>query len=322
MNKRFLALVLIIMSFSGISCNLVLVAVRNVPTFFNTPEKVKNKIKNPINADTRLSALWIGHATVLIQMDDKVIITDPFLTETIGEFGRRITEPGIDIKDIPTCDLVLISHSHFDHLSFASLTMLEEKSSKTALVFPEDLENYLPDYNMKLYRMKNNNGYEYGYKGETKIINGIKITTVTARHWGGRYGFDGYLWGDNAFTGYILEYNGMTVYFAGDTGYETESFKKIGKEYNIDLALIPIGPCADCNQCGTPNHVFPVDAVYLFKDVNPKWMVPIHYGTLQFARADPMQPLWALNEIIAKDTLSERIYPLKIGEQKTFIAKH
>jgi L-ascorbate metabolism protein UlaG (beta-lactamase superfamily) len=170
--------------------------------------------------------------------------------------------------------------------------------------------------------MKNNNGYEYGYKGETKTVNGIKVTSVLARHWGGRYGFDGYLWGDNAFTGYIIEYNGMTVYFAGDTGYDSENFKKIGEDFNIDLALIPIGPCADCNQCGTPNHVFPVDAVYIFNDLNPKWMLPIHYGTMQFAQADPMQPLAALNGIIEKEKLSERIYPLRIGEQKVFIMKH
>jgi L-ascorbate metabolism protein UlaG (beta-lactamase superfamily) len=301
---------------------MMLVAVRNVPTFFNSPRKVPDKVKNPVNSENRLSALWIGHSTVLLQMDDKMIITDPFLTETIGELGRRVVEPGIDIKNIPPCDVILISHSHFDHLSYGSLTMLEEKSSKTALVFPEDLENYLPDYNMKLFRMKNNNGYEYGYKGETKTVNGIKVTSVLARHWGGRYGFDGYLWGDKAFTGYIIEYNGMTVYFAGDTGYDSENFKKIGEDFNIDLALIPIGPCADCNQCGTPNHVFPVDAVYIFNDLNPKWMLPIHYGTMQFAQADPMQPLAALNGIIEKEKLSERIYPLRIGEQEVFIMKH
>jgi N-acyl-phosphatidylethanolamine-hydrolysing phospholipase D len=325
MNKRLLLYVLFIVSLSGVSCNMLLVAVKNVPVFFETPDKVKNKIKNPVNANSRLSALWIGHATVLLQMDDKVIITDPFLTETVGEFGRRVVEPGIDVENIPACDLILVSHSHFDHLSFGSLTMLEEKQrsgkKKTTLIFPKDLENYLPEYDMNLIRMKNDNGYEREIIGETKTINGVKVTSVIARHWGGRYGFDGYLWGDNAFTGYIIEYNGITVYFAGDTGYDPEAFKKLGSMYNIDLALIPIGPCADCEQCGTPNHVFPVDAVYLFKDVNPKWMVPIHYGTLHFAQADPMEPLYSLNKIIDEEKLSERINVLKIGEQKVFISK-
>jgi N-acyl-phosphatidylethanolamine-hydrolysing phospholipase D len=326
MKRKLLQLTMfVVFSVTAAACNLLLVAVKNVPTFFQAPDEVKNKIKNPVNDSTRLSALWIGHSTVLLQMDDKVIITDPFLTETIGEFGRRVVEPGIDIENIPACDLILVSHSHFDHLSLGSLSMLEEKQrpgkKKTSLVFPNDLENYLPEYDMNLVRMKNDNGYEHKITGETRVINGIKVTSVVARHWGGRYGFDGYLWGDKAFTGYIIEYNGMTVYFAGDTGYDTEAFKKLSETYDIDIALIPIGPCADCDQCGTANHVFPVDAVYIFKDVNPKWMVPIHYGTLHFAQADPMQPLYALNKIIDSEKLADRINVLKIGQQKVFISK-
>lgn len=327
MSKKFFNIIAVL-SFTFIlsSCNLLLVAVKNVPTFFDAPAEVKNKVKDPIKINTRLSALWIGHATVLLQMDDKVIITDPFLTETIGEFGRRVVEPGIDAENIPPCDVILISHSHFDHLSLGSLTMLEEKkfmkkNYRSALVFPDGLENYLPEYDMRLIKMKNDNGYESKIIGETKTINGVKITSIVARHWGGRYGFDGYLWGDNAFTGYIIEYNGMTVYFAGDTGYDSAAFKKLGEMYNIDLALIPIGPCADCDQCGTGNHVFPVDAVYLYKDVHPKWMVPIHYGTLHFAQADPMQPLYSLNKIIEQEKLEDQINVLKIGEQRAFIVK-
>mgnify|MGYP003434306692 FL=1 len=88
MKKVIYSICTVIVMFTVSSCNLLLVAVRNVPTFFEAPEKVKNKITQPIRKDVRLSALWIGHATVLLQMDDKVIITDPFLTETAGEFAR------------------------------------------------------------------------------------------------------------------------------------------------------------------------------------------------------------------------------------------
>ena len=304
---------------------MLLVAVRNIPVFFESPEEVPNKITNPIKPGVKLSALWIGHATVLLQMDDKVIITDPILTETVGEFARRVVEPGIDIENIPKCDLILISHSHFDHLNYSSLEMLEEKSVKapkcsprTALVFPSGLQKYIPNYNMEYYKMDNNNGYWQSVTGEQKVINDIKVTSVVAHHWGGRYGFDGYYWGENSFTGYILEYKGMTVYFAGDTGYDSVSFKQLGKLYNIDLALIPIGPCADCDHCGTPNHVFPPDAVMLFKDTKAKWMLPIHYGTLYFAQAEPDAPLIALNKIIVADSLQNQIIPLKIGEQKIY----
>ena len=303
------------------SCNLLLVAVKNVPTFFEAPKKVKNKITQPIKPDVRLSALWIGHATVLLQMDDKVIITDPFLSETAGEFARRVVEPGIDPVNIPPCDVILISHSHFDHLNLASLDLLAEKNSKAALIFPQDCENYLPEFGLNMIRLGNDNGYEKRLLGDSVTVNGVKITAVYAQHWGGRYGFDGYLWGDNAFTGYMIQYNGLTVYFAGDTGYDSLKFRQLGENYKVDLALIPIGPCADCEQCGTYNHVFPPDAYSIYSDIAPKWMVPIHYGTLHFAQADPMEPEIAFRKIVKEKQAEENIKILDIGGQYVFIKK-
>jgi N-acyl-phosphatidylethanolamine-hydrolysing phospholipase D len=319
--KYLVKLVFIFTIFNMLSCNLVMVAIRNVPAFFVPPKEVKNKIKEPVRPDVMLSALWIGHATVLIQIDDKVIITDPFLTETCGEFARRTVEPGIEITDIPPCDLVLVSHSHFDHLSLGSLEILDDNRKKTTtLVFPNEMENYLPNYDMKMVRLGNDNGYESGITGESKMINGMNVTAVFSQHWGGRYGLDGYIWGDNAFTGYIIEYKGITVYFAGDTGYDSVKFKKIGEKFKIDLAFIPIGPCSECNQCGTYNHVFPVDAYKLYKDIQAKWMVPIHYGTLQFAQADPMLPLSVFRKLIQPEDV-ESIRILDFGEQAVLLKK-
>lgn len=306
---------------SAISCNMVLVAVRNVPTFFESPKKVKHKIKVPVKPDVMLSALWIGHATVLIQIDDKVIITDPFLTETCGEFARRTVEPGIEINNIPPCDLVLLSHSHFDHLSLGSLEILDDNRKRsTTLVFPNEMENYLPNYDMKMVRLNNNNGFERNIIGETRIVNGVTVTSVYAQHWGGRYGLDGYIWGDNAFTGYIIQYKGLTIYFAGDTGYDSLKFRQIGEKFKIDLALIPIGPCSDCEQCGTFNHVFPVDAYKLYKDIGAKWMIPIHYGTLHFAQADPFLPGEVFRKLLTADD-ENNVKILEIGQQVVLLKK-
>jgi len=300
---------------------MVLVAVRNVPTFFESPKKVKNKIKEPVKPDVMLSALWIGHATVLIQIDDKVIITDPFLTETCGEFARRTVEPGIEIDNIPPCDLVLLSHSHFDHLSLGSLEILDNnRNQSTTLVFPNDMENYLPNYDMKMVRLNNNNGFERNIIGETRVVNGVTVTSVYAQHWGGRYGLDGYIWGDNAFTGYIIEYKGLTLYFAGDTGYDSFKFRQIGEKFKIDLAMIPIGPCSDCEQCGTFNHVFPVDAYKLYRDIGAKWMIPIHYGTLHFAQADPFLPGEVFRKLLTADD-EDNIKILEIGQQVVLLKK-
>lgn len=320
--KYIIKILLISIILTQASCNLFYVAVRNVPVFFSSPQKVQNKIKKPIKENVRLSALWVGHSTVLLQMDDKVIMTDPVFSETVGEFARRVVEPGMNEEDIPKCDMILISHSHFDHLSFSTLEVMEKKSKGASLVFPSVLEKYLPNYNYDFVKMDNDNGYLNKYIGEKKTVSGMDVTTVFAQHWGGRYGLDGYLWGDNAYTGFIIQYHGLTVYFAGDTGYDSVKFKKIGEMFNIDLAFIPIGPCIDCNQCGAQNHVFPPCAVDILKDIKAKKMIPIHYGTMYFAQGYVDAPLDELKKIMEKEPLlKEKIDILKIGEQKIYLEK-
>jgi len=149
--KKYLLFVLCILMLTITSCNIFYIAVRNVPVFFSHSRAVANKIKDPIKADVRLSALWIGHSTVLLQMDDKVIITDPFLSNTVGELARRVVDPGIDPDDIPRCDIILISHPHFDHLCLSSLGMLEDRSSGRSY-FPGRDRKIFAFYEFRIYQ--------------------------------------------------------------------------------------------------------------------------------------------------------------------------
>ena len=214
----------------------------NIGRVFTDTKKVKNKIKDPIKPGVELSALWIGHATVLLQMDDKVILTDPWLTDYCAEMQKRVVEPGLDISVLKKCDMILISHSHFDHLNFGSLEILEKQFPGIKLIFPETLEEFLPDVNFDLMPFKRPDKEKKIYIGETKYIDSVKITSVAAYHWGGRYGLDGLLWGYDAFCGYIIEYKGMTVYFPGDTAYDDKFYKYLGGKYKIDVEFLPIGP--------------------------------------------------------------------------------
>ena len=100
---------------------------RSISSVFKIPRKIPDKITEPYRSDARLSVLWIGHATVLIQMDDKFILTDPVFTPTVGQVSKRLVEPGIDPVNLPQIDAVLISHMHIDHYSPASIEMIENK---------------------------------------------------------------------------------------------------------------------------------------------------------------------------------------------------
>jgi len=258
----------------------------------------------------------VGHATALIQIHDKVIITDPFLTEYIGQIQKRVTEPGIDLNDLKRCDLILISHSHFDHCNPESLKMLEEKFSGAVLIYPEGVEEFLPGLEFSSFAFKRGNPEKKIYKGETKFIAGMKITSVIAYHWGGRYGIDGLIWGYDGYCGFIIEYKDVTIYFSGDTSYDDKFYKYLGDNFNIDLAIVPIGPCGDCYKVDKKNrHVYPKGALKILEDTKAEYLIPVHYGTIR-ELSEPDEPKIVLEELIKDNSqYSERVKILKIGEQ-------
>jgi N-acyl-phosphatidylethanolamine-hydrolysing phospholipase D len=335
MKKYKYSILLILFSgviFSG--CWFVRAGMRNLDrTIFDSPAKVENKIKNPVKDNVKLSALWVGQSTVLLQIDDKVIITDPVFEDVIAGFMKRTVEAGLDISSIPKLDLILVSHAHMDHLSFPSLDALDKKFPEATLVIPNGVEKYLPSYDFKIVRMRTGNSEKRNYIGETKIIDGIKITTVYADHQGGRFGFDSYLWDVPGYTGYIIQYKGITVYFAGDTAYNDKAFKEIGKKYKIDLALIPVGPCRDCDQIGNFRHVASLGALMMLDDLRAKYMIPIHFGTIEYFN-DPNTPVYVLEDLInkyssktvtgiaASQPYKDKIKILKAGEQYIFYYKN
>jgi L-ascorbate metabolism protein UlaG (beta-lactamase superfamily) len=271
-------------------------AYRDVKQTFISPAPPPVTVAQPVREGVRLSALWVGHSTVLLQMDDRVILTDPLLTGHVSFFETRVVEPGIDIANIPHCDIILLSHTHADHLDIGSLRMLESRFPRANLIFPNGAEEYIPRLSFPMTRLRTPAGDEV--TGESRTIDSVRITTIPARHWGGRYGLDGLLWKDDGYTGYIIEYHGMTVLFAGDTGYDPSAFTALGERYSIDLALLPIGPAGD--SLGGPNHVSPLGALRILSDTKAKNMIPIHYGTL-YEATDTVQPRRVLEELLMKD---------------------
>ena len=296
---------------------------------FSRPEQVVKKIKDPVKDSVRFSVLWIGHASTMIQIEDKVILLDPVFEDVIASLMLRKVEAGINIKDISKLDLVLISHAHMDHLSLPTLNDLDRRFPRASVVFPAGTEQYMPSLRMKMVRMKTGNSRKLGYIGETKDIDGVKVTTVFANHPGGRYVMDSYVWFEPGATGYIIEYQGITVFFAGDTVYDKEAYKVLGKKFDVNLAILPIGPCIDCEAIDFGYHMGSFGAMNLLDDIKADYMLPIHYGSSTYG-SDPDQPLKTLVYLIEqypKETVTgilwTRSYEQKIlildeGEQFIF----
>ena len=262
-------------------------------------------ITTPFLPNAKLAVAWVGHATVLLQIQDKIIITDPFLTNTIGMVVKRSVGPGLDPALLPKVDVTLVSHIHFDHFSYGSLDLLPKNG---ILAVPLGAAEYTPDFGFQeVHEMK---------PWDVIEKDGVRVTAVPAQHFTGRYGFDGEWLGELGYTGYVIEYGGYAVFFAGDTGYNPEYFKEIGRRFKIDLALIPIAPGSGAGV-GSRVHVNPLGALMIFKDVGAKYMMPMHYGTLFYGpETNPTEPLDRLKDAAARQGLTDRIIGLQVGEQR------
>lgn len=243
------------------------------------------------------SIIWGGHSTVLININGKKILTDPLLTNRVAGITLRKKNCKLNLDSMGRPDIVLVSHSHFDHLCMKSMSVLEKKFPGTNLIFPEGVENYLPDMDFTMHRMKTNNSFKNTVFGESVMIDGVKITSVYAKHSGGRYGIDSYYWNEKGHTAYLIEYNGVTIFFSGDSGYDKYAFKEIGNNVNIDVALIQTGPCIDCQNAGSDEHASTMEALNMFNDLKASYMVPVHYGSLEYDN-DADYPVKVLKEIL------------------------
>jgi len=260
-------------------------------------------IEEPPDTDS-IGITWIGHATVLVRLDDRWFLTDPVLGDSIaGGFRERDIAPGIRPQDLPHLDAILISHSHFDHLDVPSLRAL----AGPPILVPTGSARYLP---RELPRVALDTWQSW-------TRDGVTITAVPSSHGGGRYWIDD-LWIVHGHTGYVIQYKDLTVYFAGDTGFDAAQSAAIAKRFHIDVALIPVGPA------GRPHwlehlrkkvHVTPEDALRLFSAVGAQWMVPIHFGTF-FSPMSHERPY--VERAIAASPLRDRVRVLGIGETTTF----
>ncbi len=307
LRARVLAAVLGVAAVSS-GCAVLPIVTRNLGNTFRTPDPVPHKVAHPVRKDARLAVLWVGHATCLVQMDDRFILTDPVFTTTVGQVARRLVEPGLEPSALPRIDAVLISHMHPDHLSLGSLEMLEPKISHLAL--PRGGLTYLTDFSFDAFELGTWEAWEK---------DGLRITAVPVKHVGFRYGIDD-AWNLDAFTGYVVEYHGLRVYFGGDTAYDDRAFLETGRRFpHADVALLPIAP-AEPREPMRRTHIGPEEAVQVFLDLGAKVVVPIHRDTFVNSTDERGVALARfLAEAKAKKLPDGSVQVIGFGEQKVLV---
>jgi L-ascorbate metabolism protein UlaG (beta-lactamase superfamily) len=282
---------------------------RTIELGFQDIAPVANKIEDPVRPDAELAVLWVGHATVLVQIGDRFVLTDPVFTDTVGQISKRLIEPGIDVENLPPVDVVLVSHMHFDHLSLGSLERIEPKVRD--LVVPQRGLLYVPGFSFRTWELATWERWER---------DGLRVTAVPVRHNGMRYGMD-VEWMTTSYTGYVVEYAGKSVYFGGDTG-TTRGFRAAAEQFpSLDLAILPIAPIHPRDfMCRA--HIDPEEAVQAFLELRARFLLPMHFDTFVNSFDEVGEAPRELTRVARAAGLGERLVLLKHGEQRVLDRAH
>lgn len=304
------ALWMLALMFVSTGCSFALRALGrslDVPT---PPRPAPYKLLDARRPDARLSVAWIGHATALVQLDDKFVLTDPVFSSSVGAISRRLVEPGMDAANLPPLAAAVVSHMHMDHFSYDSLAEIEHKTGH--VILPRGTRENLPKYAFASHELAHWQSIE---------LDGVRITAVPVRHVGGRFGLD-LAWSPESFTGYVFEYHGLSVYFGGDTAFDADSFQAAGARFPaLDLALLPICPIAPREYMKLV-HMDPLEALDAFALLGAKYMVPIHFDTFINSFDEPGECGRVLRaELALREIGVERVPILEIGEQRVLVAR-
>jgi L-ascorbate metabolism protein UlaG (beta-lactamase superfamily) len=260
-------------------------------------------------SDARITAAWIGHATVLINFFGIKILTDPVLFPRIGirlpgfTIGpKRLIAPALRFHDLPQIDLIVLSHAHFDHFDLRTLHRFDEVTRVITAPNTADL--------LSATRLRDIMELRWG---ETKVLNiagqmkgDIAINAFQVRHWGARKQRDNY----RGYNGYVIERNGRRILFSGDTAM-TNTFAELSQHGPVDLAIMSIGAYNPWIQ----SHCTPEQAIEMATAAGARFIMPVHHQTFRLSFEPFREPIERFQAALSNTP--QRIALREIGE--TFV---
>jgi L-ascorbate metabolism protein UlaG (beta-lactamase superfamily) len=257
---------------------------------------------------------WIGHATVLVQIAGRNIITDPMFSTFASpiQLGgpRRRQPPGIALHALPRIDLVLLSHGHFDHADKRSLRGLAcQPGGAPHFVVPLGMERWL----RRIARLPESAVTALDW-WDAVDLDGTHVTLTPAHHWNARtpWNRNQHLWGS-----FAVERSGFRFFFSGDTAYSEDS-KDIGRRLGpFDLAAIAIGHYEPRLHLKN-HHINPHEAVLVHREIGARHSMACHWGTFDWLTPESLyQPVADL--IAAREALGvapDEFFLLRHGETR------
>ncbi|HSH40107.1 MAG TPA: MBL fold metallo-hydrolase [Chthoniobacterales bacterium] len=256
--------------------------------------------------DSRLTAAWLGHSTVLINLCGINILTDPVLFPRIGirlpgfTIGpKRLTAPALRTRELPRIDLVLLSHAHFDHIDTRTLHRIRGRPHCVTASRTGDLLRWM--------RFRSRTELRWGQTTELRVNSGtVRVLAFPVRHWGARLRRDQH----RGYNGYVIEHNGCSIIYSGDTAL-SDSFAVLRRRRPYDLAIMSIG----AYDPWIGSHANPEQAVAMANAAGAEHIMPVHHQTFRLSAEPFREPIERFEAALAREPA--RIAVREIGETFT-----
>jgi L-ascorbate metabolism protein UlaG (beta-lactamase superfamily) len=278
--------------------------------FFGGGERVPKGVLPVLNprgawahrAETGLRVTWLGHSTLLLELDGRRVLTDPVFGDRASpaRFAgpKRFHQVPVPVADLPELDAVLVSHDHYDHLCVSTIQELAKR--QTPFVTSLGVGAHLEAWGIAPERIT-----ELDWWDEA-VIGGVSFTAAPSQHFSGRGVGDR---NNTSWSSWAIKTDHHRVFFSGDTGL-TEEFKEVGRRLGpFDLAMFEVGAF---HPSWGDIHLGPENALKAHSYLGSGIFLPVHWGTFSLAMHAWDEPAETLVRLATEQKV--RIFTPRLGE--------
>jgi L-ascorbate metabolism protein UlaG (beta-lactamase superfamily) len=260
--------------------------------------------------ETGLRVTWLGHSTLLVELDGVRVLTDPVWGERVSPVGfvgpKRFHPVPVKLAQLPALDAVVISHDHYDHLDYP--TILELAQSQVPFITSLGVGAHLESWGIAPERITELDWWE-----SAAIAGGrAQVSAAPSQHFSGR---GPGMKNTTAWSSFVLRGERHGFFFSGDTGLTTEYASIQQRLGPFDLVALEVGAF---HPAWGDIHLGPENALKAFELLGGRRFLPVHWGTFNLAMHDWDEPAEELLRLaphapLLMPQLGEAVEPSRAG---------